>query len=173
MKAALAIPVIANGGVERAEDFAACLAATGADAVMTSEAALENPAIFAGAPCTRARQLALAAEYVALADEHRPPSFAIVKSHLFKLLYISLAEHTDLRAALGAAKSHEQLRAVYNELAARERAVGDAAPDAFAARCDCDGAPFVSWYRRHRGVVSGGDGGGAVAGGAVDADYAP
>lgn len=150
LKRALAIPVVANGAVERPEDLAACLAATGADAAMTSEAALENPAIFEGAPCTRAGQLALAAEYMGLAAEHVPPAASVVKSHLFKLLYVALSEHVDLRDALGGAGSHAQVRAVYEELARREAALAAAAPELFAARCDRADAPFVSWYRRHR-----------------------
>ncbi|EOD25157.1 hypothetical protein EMIHUDRAFT_43539, partial [Emiliania huxleyi CCMP1516] len=45
LKRALSIPVVANGGVEAPEDVAACLSATEADGVMSSEAASDNPAI--------------------------------------------------------------------------------------------------------------------------------
>jgi tRNA-dihydrouridine synthase len=41
----LSVPVVANGGVENFEDIPRCLAATRADGVMSSEAALENPAV--------------------------------------------------------------------------------------------------------------------------------
>jgi tRNA-dihydrouridine synthase 1 len=43
---ALGIPVIANGGIETRADVDACLEYTGAAAVMSSEALLENPALF-------------------------------------------------------------------------------------------------------------------------------
>ena len=38
VKDALRIPVVANGGVEQPEDIDRCLAITGADGVMSSEA---------------------------------------------------------------------------------------------------------------------------------------
>ena len=40
------IPIVANGGVACFDDVAACVAATGADGVMSSEALLENPGLF-------------------------------------------------------------------------------------------------------------------------------
>jgi tRNA-dihydrouridine synthase len=46
VKAAVGIPVIANGSIACAEDVRACLAATGVDGVMVSEAILENPGLF-------------------------------------------------------------------------------------------------------------------------------
>jgi tRNA-dihydrouridine synthase 1 len=150
LKAALTIPVIANGGVESPEDIEACLAATRCDAVMLSEAALENPAIFEGASPSRAGQLALAREYLALAREHRPPT-SIVKSHLFKFLFIALREHVDLRTELGSCATFDELSALLDTLGAREERLAAEAPEGvFGTRCDCAGAPFLTWYRRHR-----------------------
>jgi len=152
VKDALTIPVIANGGVESPEDWLACLEATGCDAVMSSEGALENPSLFEDTPTTRAGQIVLAEEYLALIREHRPSSAATVKSHVFKLLYMALAEYTDLRSALGSVTSIEDISAVVEQLLARERAAAAASADAYASRCDSTDAPFVSWYRRHRGT---------------------
>lgn len=45
-KKEIPIPIIANGGIENLDDVLRCLEYTKADAVMTSEAILENPAIF-------------------------------------------------------------------------------------------------------------------------------
>jgi tRNA-dihydrouridine synthase len=49
VNAALSIPVIANGGVECAANALHLLASSGCAAVMSSEALLENPALFAPA----------------------------------------------------------------------------------------------------------------------------
>ena len=40
------IPIIANGGIESLDDVLQCMEVTGADGVMSSEAILENPALF-------------------------------------------------------------------------------------------------------------------------------
>lgn len=40
------VPVIANGGIENLDDVYSCIEHTGVDAVMSSEAILENPALF-------------------------------------------------------------------------------------------------------------------------------
>ena len=100
----LDIPVIANGGIENPSDVNRCLDATGAIGVMSSEALLENPAIFrdgerddlelSGRELVD-RQFKLAEEYLALARECPPlkgslgenGGHATVKGHLFKILY--------------------------------------------------------------------------------------
>lgn len=50
VKKALRIPVIANGNVRTRRDAERCLAATGADAVMSGTAMLVNPCLFASPP---------------------------------------------------------------------------------------------------------------------------
>eukprot|EP01034_Spumella_vulgaris_P031916 gene31916-39432_t len=46
IKQSLSIPVVANGGIDSLAAAQHCLAATSADAVMSSEALLENPKMF-------------------------------------------------------------------------------------------------------------------------------
>jgi tRNA-dihydrouridine synthase 1 len=108
------IPVFANGGIGSAADVAACLAYTGVDGVMSSEALLENPGLFSDnvptaagpaqqqqQPQQRSNAFDLALEYLDLAEAHAtgsPPS--IVRAHLLKMLFGALQRWTDLRDAL-------------------------------------------------------------------------
>mmetsp|Transcript_97058 Transcript_97058/g.302661 ORF Transcript_97058/g.302661 Transcript_97058/m.302661 type:complete len:370 (-) Transcript_97058:59-1168(-) len=128
IKEALTIPVISNGGIATLDDVHRCLEATGADGVMSSEAALENPALFCGnrdADGNYVDQNRLAHEYLDLVERYPPPGSSrdgcpkCVKAHLFKLLFAGLQEHTDLRDRVGAAKSLAEYRAVCTELEAR------------------------------------------------------
>ena len=143
VKAALSIPVIANGGVEHPADIGRLLAATGCDGAMLSEAALENPAIFGGAPVSRAGQIGIARAYLARARDHPPRSSSILKAHLFKVLFMALDRHRALRERLGAASDVDDALAVVDAVEAAERA---AEADETA---DGDGLG-LTWYRRHR-----------------------
>ena len=108
VKAAVSIPVIANGGVETKADVAAVLATTGADAVMSAEALLEDPGLFSdsraydhdyegaasdawsGLPSAVSLKTPTiyAIEYLRLAKEF-PPSdfFKCVKAHVLKMCH--------------------------------------------------------------------------------------
>eukprot|EP01047_Picozoa_sp_COSAG01_P037845 COSAG01_NODE_3033_length_6694_cov_2.154056_4_plen_553_part_00 len=182
VKQAVSIPVLANGGIEFPSDVRRCLEVTGADGVMSSEALLESPDLFGGvvlgggcadddgddassverawvAGRSRARQCALALEYVQLARTHPPSAAAagqrdtrsngIMKSHLFKMLYSGLQEHVDLRDRLQFAQTFEQHAAVVTQLA--ERVQADAPPAAVEAHGELGGR--TSWYRRHPRTV--------------------
>jgi len=146
----LSIPVVANGGIESCEDVPRCLAATGADGVMSSEAALENPALFERAPVTRLAQARLAKEYLELAHAHPPRCSSVVKAHLFKLLYMALDANQDQRLRLGAANSAVAACDVAEALIAMEEEEAARAPELMGARCDADSGPYLTWYRRHR-----------------------
>ena len=126
MKAAVSVPVFANGNILFHSDIEACLRATGADAVMSAEGQLYNAALFA--PTSSSNPLftfdtglhpphaELALEYLAIAKELKTkPSPSAIKGHLFKLLRPGLARETDLREQLGKIKS-DGLMDVYVEL---------------------------------------------------------
>ncbi|EMD37012.1 hypothetical protein CERSUDRAFT_114910 [Gelatoporia subvermispora B] len=131
VKQAVKVPVFANGNVLFYGDIEKCLEATGADAVMSAEGNLYNPALFCPAPslpeCSRdasptspppmptdgplAGLLGLHPPHAQLAREYldivktqkTPTSPSAVKGHLFKLMRPALGREKDLREMLGKA----------------------------------------------------------------------
>ena len=102
VRAALRIPVLANGDVRNLEEAAACMAATGTVGVLSATPLLENPALFApvppeGRPMTWPATLAL--EYCDLAEAYGAVP-RMVRGHVHKLLGPWLSEFTDLRDML-------------------------------------------------------------------------
>ncbi len=77
------IPLIGNGSVERPEDVAALMAASGCDGVMIGRGALADPWIAAralgGAPATAAQAIAFAVDYHDRAAAARGPGIALSK----------------------------------------------------------------------------------------------
>ena len=121
VKEAVSVPVFANGNILYHSDIERCLAETGADAVMSAEGQLYNPALFASASTSvgdaRDRLVPgtgrtfdtglhlphadLALEYLDIVQGLKTPtSLSAVKGHLFKLLRPALARETDLRDEL-------------------------------------------------------------------------
>ncbi|GFR46466.1 hypothetical protein Agub_g8042, partial [Astrephomene gubernaculifera] len=138
VKAALSVPVLANGNIRHLGDVAACLAYTGADGVLSAEGLLADPALFdvparaavavgdfAAPPLER---LALAAEYCSLVSAH-PVPLRMVRGHVHRMVWDWLAEHTDLREQLNRAPPTIQLfTQVVDEMRARAAASGRDAP---------------------------------------------
>jgi len=159
IKDSVGIPVVANGGIETYADAVRCLEYTGCDAVMSSEALLENPKLFspegdADFHNTYIRsQLQTVREYLSLVDLHAPPRpyFQVVRSHLFRMLYRFMAGpvNRDLRALL-AEGHHKEIAQVVEALEHRAAALDydmdKAMEEGFVNR--------TSWYRRHRGEGS-------------------
>jgi len=129
------VPIFANGGIASAADVDACLAFTGCEGVMSSEALLENPGLFSdgrrthlGAqrlllppsqhlslpPC-RSDSLDYAWEYLDMAElfDEAPAS---VRGHLIKLLFAPLRIHTHLRDTVVRSDSVAELRVVVQQL---------------------------------------------------------
>jgi tRNA-dihydrouridine synthase 1 len=104
VKAALRVPVLANGNIRGLADVAACMAATGADGVMSAESLLEDPALFAGRRLdpggarSHAEGPQLLLEYLDLCDAH-PAPFRMMKGHAFKLIGARAARRSWLGAA--------------------------------------------------------------------------
>lgn len=134
------IPLFVNGGIETFADVERCMAQTGCDGVMSSEALLETPSLFSG---RRVLQDDLTAEYLELAKVYDARHSA-VKAHLFRFLYAGLQVHTDIRGQLGAAKGLESISDVAAKLRAR-RATGKNASGGEEAAL-----PDIGWYLRYR-----------------------
>lgn len=161
--AAVDVPVVANGGVGSYADALALAEHTGAAGVMSSEALLEDPALFSGgagvhgmlaggslSPAAQAfRQLDLATEYMDLADEvgvTSPAPNSVIKGHLFKMLHRLLAAppNHDARDRLATVWEREDMRAILADLRRRYEALVSAGRE--------EDASIVggSWYMRHR-----------------------
>jgi len=141
VKSQLGIPVFVNGGIETFQDVERCLAETGCDGVMSSEALLETPSLFSG---RQVRQDVLTSEYLELAKIYDAPKSA-VKAHLFRFLYAGLQYHIDIRAQLGSARNFEDINAAAEALRARR-------DNEIAARNGIEDPdrPDSGWYLRYR-----------------------
>lgn len=117
IKELLTIPVFANGGIYDWSDVERCLRETKVEAVMSSEALLENPALFSGNVMDLDE---LAMQYMELAKQYGTRNGEI-KGHLFKLLHTGLSVHVDLRSKLANARSHAQHFEVVVEMKERRK----------------------------------------------------
>lgn len=120
MKEAVSVPVFANGNILYQSDIAACLAATGADGVMSAEGQLYNAALFYGLESAslaeghmsdssilrrHPRHADLALEYLDIVKRLKTASTVSgVKGHLFKIMRPALIREVDLRERLGRVK---------------------------------------------------------------------
>jgi tRNA-dihydrouridine synthase 1 len=119
VKAALRVPVLANGNIRTLADVGLCMEYTGADGVMSAESLLADPALFAdrrltpGGAATFMCGPRLLLEYLDLCEQY-PTPWRMVKGHAFKLLGPWLAEYIDLRERLN--KGHDMDNAALREM---------------------------------------------------------
>lgn len=118
VKAALTIPVLANGNVHHRGDADACIAATGADGVLSAVWLLENPALFEAPDADAAAladRMALAEEYLTLVEAY-PVPMRCVRAHLFKLMRSRLNTCMEENGSLGKARTLEEFWGVLRVL---------------------------------------------------------
>ena len=130
MKEAVSVPVFANGNILFQSDIEACLAATGADGIMSAEGQLYNAALFHGLASDGGRiaslspsseeytsdssillrhphHAELALEYLDIVKRLKTPTTVSgVKGHLFKIMRPALIREVDLREWLGKVKAN-------------------------------------------------------------------
>jgi tRNA-dihydrouridine synthase 1 len=113
---------------------------------MSSEALLENPALFIGNRDSISGayidQMHLARRYLSACAVHPPPSVGHARSHLFKLLHAGLRDRVELREAVLEARSLNDLAAAVERL----EMAGWEQPRFHTPEFD----PTRSWYWRHR-----------------------
>ncbi|KAL4250257.1 tRNA-dihydrouridine(47) synthase [NAD(P)(+)] [Abortiporus biennis] len=124
VKQAVSVPVFANGNILFYSDIEKCLEATGADAIMSAEGNLYNPAVFSPPPSQSDSSSStwnlisptglhpphteLAMEYLIIVKQQKTAtSLSAVKGHLFKLMRPALVRETDLRDQLGRVRSEK------------------------------------------------------------------
>lgn len=158
-------PIIANGGIEHPSDVQKCLEYTGASAVMSSEALLENPGVFESRVKDDTdlspqhifeRQIKYCHRYLDLCILYPPVpgslgkeggSFNCIRSHLFKFIYRYLDEQPDIRTKLGHSNktiSIVDARQLINDLEERYTSI----PNWIELKSS--NVKKSSWYRRHR-----------------------
>lgn len=155
IKQELDIPIVANGGISCLEDANKCLEYTGVEAIMSSEALLENPKLFNydGDASFRKNyittQLQTVSEYLRLVEAFRSPSpfYQVVRSHLFRLLFrfVDAPKNKDLRQILAKGRlpeMYEVINTIYERMQTVDMDVECAIEAGLLSK--------TSWYMRHR-----------------------
>lgn len=102
VKAAMTIPVLANGNIRDLEDARRCMDYTGCDGVISAESLLVDPALFSPhralpeGKFNPSKSVGLLRDYLKLVLEY-PIPMKMVKGHFHKMVGPWLAEHHDLR----------------------------------------------------------------------------
>lgn len=119
------VPIIANGGIETIDDVHRCLEHTGAEGVMSSEAILENPALFHEYEIKGGNEertlVDIAGEYLQLVEAYpgTDRQIKIIRNHLMKFLYRYYVVHEDLRNRTAEEGSIEAFKEIVRELKSR------------------------------------------------------
>ena len=142
------IPIVSNGSIASRDDALQCLEFTNCDAVMSSEAILEYPALFAtnnNNSEIRISRVQLAKEYLEYCREYPPnvqgqgSGIKCIRMHLHRMLHADLQVHANIRDAICVGKTVEELEETVQAL---QQLNDDIGHDASTEE--------LSWYVRHR-----------------------
>lgn len=111
---AVRIPVLANGNIRHMDDVKSCLEVTGAEGVLSADALLENPALFAGFRTAEwagegedgtkdgnLDQAELLVKYLKLCEKY-PVPWRMIRAHVHKMLGEWFRKHPEVREDLNA-----------------------------------------------------------------------
>ena len=146
------IPIFANGNIGSMTDVARCFAETGADGVMSSEAILEYPALFAGDDI-RLGRIQMAREYLQLAKQYPPEEghqgsgIKCLKAHIHRMLHPDLeapegTHDYQLRQRVAGATSWQELWDIVDHVEGKHLEEEHKVEE-----------EQLSWYMRHRITV--------------------
>ncbi|KAL0265850.1 UNVERIFIED_CONTAM: hypothetical protein PYX00_011567 [Menopon gallinae] len=87
VKAALGIPVVANGNILEFADIGECVSFTGCDGVMVAETHLHNPLVFSG---LAASPVEVFSEYLCICESIKGSRPNNIRPHFFKVFHVIL-----------------------------------------------------------------------------------
>jgi len=156
IREAVDVPVIANGGIGRFEDIQKCLDVTKCHGVMSSEAVLENPSLFAGEENDKKmtvleRQFQIAREFLDLVDKYPPSSFRHAKKHIIQFLFGVYMEHKEKIQKLFICVNTNEIREHLKEM--ETLLGGDLSCTKISLQLAGDTCDEGVWYARHRNNV--------------------
>lgn len=147
------IPILANGSICSRQQADECLRITAADGVMSSEAVLEYPALFAPTDMLGGKQriprTALATEYLELCKQYHPDDggqgrgVKCMRAHVHHMLHADLQERLDVRQILIDSETLEDLELVVRMV----QEMHDAQENHDSEQEE------LTWYMRHRTLV--------------------
>lgn len=139
------IPIISNGSIDSLKKAQECQKVTGADGIMSSEAILEYPALFADGE--RISRVRLAREYLELAKQFPPEQggqgsgIKCIRAHIHRFLHADLDGNNKFRQALIAAEGWDDLWDIVQQVETIHEERGhDVASEE------------LTWYMRYRSV---------------------
>ena len=146
IKKSVSIPVVANGNISDWNDVERCYAHTNVDGIMSCEALLENPAIFASKFDGKLYDpFEMLKEYLQIAKIHNKegqPKPA--KAHIFKILFGTLEQHREFFPLIGGAKTIDDLLVVVENIKKLHRGDGKSCTNE-----RCGNLQLQVWYKRH------------------------
>ncbi|KAK8896807.1 hypothetical protein M9Y10_014728 [Tritrichomonas musculus] len=111
---AVKIPVIANGGVNSAEDAASLLKETNAAGIMVGQALLVNPTLFD--PSGPLKRKDFAKEYLEIAKKHPEINIFYPRKHMFKFYESAIKESPGIETKIKEATTIDDLIAFVDEI---------------------------------------------------------